>query len=371
MIIYFTGSLPKNGKTPFGGGEVGNVRTIRMLQSIGHKVITVRRLRSESKETKAKRLFAYPIRSLINASHWFFILLFGTRKNSVVHISGFYGCTIYIETIQTLIAKLLGYKIIYELRGGGAQKFYIEGNSFYRKQFLFIIKCSDYLFSQGLENEPFLKSLCNTPIFYYPNCVLQGFYPKEIVKKPQDMINIVYFGRIEKQKNPMLVIDVTYHLQKRYDNVTLTMIGDGQEDLVEIVRTQMNKKLQPNSYTILPGCQHEELRKLLPDKHFYIFPSEQPREGQSNAITEAMSFGIIPIASPQGFNRSTIGDDYLIIDELNVDSYASRISNIIDNKEINKYSQFVRNRFLDNFTEKKVFERLRVEYNSIEKTICH
>jgi glycosyltransferase involved in cell wall biosynthesis len=110
---------------------------------------------------------------------------------------------------------------------------------------------------------------------------------------------------------------------------------------------------------LLPGCSHDELKTVFADKHFYVFPSQQEREGQSNAVTEAMSQGVIPIASPQGFSRSTIGDDYLIVDELTAEAYAERIAEIIRKREIEKYSQFVRKRFLENYTEKAVFGRMR------------
>ena len=127
----------------------------------------------------------------------------------------------------------------------------------------------------------------------------------------------------------------------------------------------MKADLTEGSFQLLPGCGHDELKNKLADKHFYIFPSEQPREGQSNAVTEVMAFGIIPIASPQGFNRSTIGDDQLIVDELTPEAYADRIAYIIRRGEIDYYSQYVRSRFINNYTERVVFERIQKEYAKI------
>lgn len=363
--VYFTGALPQNGHPPFGGGEIGNVRTIRMLESFGYKVIRVRRLRSGVKESWMMRRLTYPFRFGISTLSWLLILMFGHKRQSIAHVSGFYGNTIFIETLQTAIAKFFGYKLVYELRGGGATKFYEEGSKFYRKQFRYIINNADYLLSQGKENEPLLKGLCSTPICYYPNCVQQGFYPSELPKKPVGKINLLFFGRIEKEKNPMLIVETAAILQREYENITLTVIGGGQPKLISDVKKQMEDGLQVGSYTYLPGCEHDELQRLLRDKHFYIFPSVQPREGQSNAVTEAMSFGIIPIASPQGFNRSTIGDEALIVNDLTAKSYAERISSIIQKKEVEKYSQFVRNRFLREFTEECVFDRMRKEYTKI------
>ena len=123
--------------------------------------------------------------------------------------------------------------------------------------------------------------------------------------------------------------------------------------------------LDHGSYHYIPGLAHDKLAPLLKDSHFYIFPSTQPREGQSNSVTECMSFGIIPIASPQGFNRSTIGDDYLIIDELKYEKYAGKILEIIDSQKLQYYSKQIYDRFCNNFIQSKVFKKTIEVYEEI------
>lgn len=78
-----------------------------------------------------------------------------------------------------------------------------------------------------------------------------------------------------------------------------------------------------------------------------------------------MGYGVIPIASPQGFNRSTIGYDILIVEELSAEAYAERIAMIIHNKEIEKYSQFVRQRFMENYSEEVVFSQTKKNFEEI------
>lgn len=364
-IVYFTGSLPNKGKVPVGGGEVGNMRTLRMLQSFGYETKVVRRIRSNAVDSKVKRIITYPFRFLLNFLHFFFVLICGDRNNGIVHIAGFYGPTISIECAQVFLAKLLGYRLVYEMRGGGADNFYDNGSEYYRKQFRFCIKKADYIFSQGKENEALLNNLCRTPVFYYPNCVQKGFYPESMPSKPMNKIRLLFYGRIEEEKNPLLIVEVAALLQKVYNNITLTIIGNGQSEILTQVKTKMKNSLSNGSYELLPGCEHDKLQSHISDKHFYIFPSVQPREGQSNAITESMSFGIIPIASPQGFNRSTIGDDRLIVESLRAEDYANRIKEIIVKDEIEYYSQYVRKRFIEHYTEDAVFKRTKEEYLKI------
>ena len=363
--VYFIGALPRKGKTPVGGGEVGNLRTVRMLASFGYRVSIIRKRRSQASESKLRIWLMYPLRFLVNVLACFFVLLFGNRKQSLVHISGFYGPTIPIETVQVFITKLMGYRLLYEMRGGGAEKYYATGSKSYQRQFRYLITKADVIFSQGKENEPFLKGLCQTPVYHYPNCVQRGFYPDHLVQKPSDCINLLYFGRVEPEKHPDLIVEAASLLQKQFADVRLTIVGNGQEDYLSTIKQQVERLLQPGSYQLSRGCAYEQLPAVLKDQHFYVFPSTQPREGQSNAVTEAMSFGIIPIASGQGFNRSTIGDDALIVEELTATAYADRMATLIREGSLNRYSERVYRRFCENYTEEVVFERMATVYHTI------
>lgn len=362
--IYFYGSLPKEGETPYGGGEIGNVRTIRMLESFGYRITPIRKLRTPSSYSLFRRNISYPFRLL---EGWVktFLLLLGSSRNNLFHLSGFAGVTILNEYILVLLVKSLGFKLLYELRGGGADLFYSNGSVLYRYLFKSILKHVDYIFSQGLEIIPFLKEFTNVPIYYYPNCVEDGFAPKGWREKSIDSLNIIFYGRLEESKHIDLIIETTAELQKEYNNVFLTIIGNGERQYVDFLKMKMTKVLNKNSYILREGCNHNLLKDFLKDKHFLIFPSTQIREGQSNSVTECMSYGIVPVASPQGFNRSTIGDNFLIVDNLDASEYANRIKFIVDNDLYQVYSKQVYSRFVNTYSQKKVFENIQQVYSNI------
>lgn len=363
-MIYLYATLPKKGKIPFGGGEVGNVRTIRMLREAGYKVVTMRQRKAHAEWGRIRILASYPFRLLAGWLYVFFTMLLGARKG-VAHLSGFAGVTIMNEYVLMHIMKFMGYKVVYELRGGGAIAFWEKGSSSYKKMFSYLLKSACYVFVQGKENIPLIESICRTPVFHYANCVEDGFAPIELPSKPKDKINLLFYGRCEENKHVDMIVEVAAIIQREISNVFLTVVGTGQQSYICMVKDKMEQLLEKGTYTYIPGCEHEELPLLLMDKHFYIFPSTQPREGQSNSVTECMSYGIIPIASPQGFMRSTIGDDYLIIDILTAEAYAQRIIEIIRSESISKYSQQVFNQFQNNFTQKVVFERTLGVYETI------
>ncbi len=365
-IVYIYATLPFPGKNPYGGGEVGNLRTVCMLRDDGYKVITIRQRKASAEWGRIKKLFTYPFRMLLGWADVIMKMSFGNR-DSIAHLSGFAGKTVFNEYIIMHIMKLLGYRVIYELRGGGAISFWENGSGFYRMMFKYLINKACYVFVQGKENIPLIESICKTPIHYYANCVEDNFAPKELPKKGNNIINLFFYGRCEENKHLDLVVEIAAKVQKEIPNAHLTIIGSGQYSYIEMIKCKMHSLLKPGTYIYKPGCKHEDLPPILGNMHFYIFPSTQPREGQSNSVTECMSYGIIPIASPQGFNRTTIGDDNLIIKELNSDIYSKKIIGIIKENKIDYYSRQVFIHFQNNFTQKVVFEKTLKVYKEIQK----
>lgn len=365
--IYMYATLPKKGQPPFGGGEVGNMRTIRMLRQAGYAVITMRQRKANAEWSRVRVILSYPFRMLAGWLDVLCKMIFASRR-SIAHLSGFAGKTIFNEYVIMHIMRLLGFKVVYELRGGGAIDFWDYGTKRYRKMFSYLLNSANHVFVQGKENIPLVEGICDTPVYHYANCVEDGFAPISLPEKPKDRINLLFYGRCEENKHVDLIVEAAALAQKSEPNVYLTIVGNGQQSYIEMIKRKTQDLLKPGSYTYLPGCKHENLPSLLIDKHFYIFPSTQPREGQSNSVTECMSYGIIPITSPQGFNRSTVGDDNLIVEELSAEAYAERIIGIIRKGEIERYSQFVRRRFEENYTAFVVSTRLLSEY---EKIFCN
>lgn len=362
--IYMYATLPKKGKIPFGGGEVGNVRTIRMFREAGYKVVTMRQRKAHAEWGRIRVLASYPFRILAGWLDVLFTMLFGSRKG-IAHLSGFAGVTILNEYVIMHIMRLLGYDVVYELRGGGAINSWDNGSSSYKRMFRYLLNNACYVFVQGKENIPLIESICKTPVYHYANCVEDGFAPVVLPFKPTDKINLLFYGRCEENKHVDMIVEAAALVQKELPNAHLTVVGNGRASYINMVQCKLKELLKEDTYTYLLGCKHEELPSLLIDKHFYIFPSTQPREGQSNSVTECMSYGIIPIASPQGFNSSTVGDDYLIVEELTAKAYADRIVEIVKRDMVEHYSRQVFEHFQNNFTQKVVFEKTLAVYGKI------
>lgn len=367
-IIYFFAKVGDLNKIPYGGGELGNRRTMQMFKELGYRVILINRYYNY--DTKCLLTYIKIILGdFISLVKFFLTLLCKTRNNSIVHISGFTGQYMPLEFSAVIFSKLLGFKTTYEIRGGGIISNYKNGSLLYRIIFNLSIKCANLIFSQGLENKKLIDTICSKKFFYYPNCVTSKFMPSTCPQKPKDRINLIYVGRITPQKNIDLIVKILNELITQGYNAKLDIIGDG-EDCHEYV----NKiKQYVTNHNLTERCRFhgkikkEEMTPFLLSATFFLFPTKEKREGQSNSLTETMSYGIIPIASSQGYNRTIINNSELIDDTFKASSYVTKIINIWSTNRVTSLSTEMYNNILRNFTYDKVKESVRNIYNQFYK----
>lgn len=364
--IYLFANFGDWKKQPYGGGEVGNRRTLTLLKKCGYEICLIEKYKRVNNHS-VLNLLHLMFKMVCNVCKFFFILLTGRRKQAIVHIVGFYGPMVYFEEILVVISKILGYKTVYEMRGGGAEHYYNNGSKRYRKSFNVLINKCDCVFSQGLENYALIDSISEgKDRFYYPNYVMPDFAPTVYPDKPKDRINLFYFGRISSTKNIDIVLETMNVLHSRYPRMTLSVVGNySDETYYKSLTDYVQQHLLSDCIKFYPACGHEQLKKYLKDKHFYIFPTSEPHEGHSNAMTEAMAWGLIPIATSQGFNRSVVANADLIVSELSPEAFADSISKIIDANLVDRYSIEAYQRVMDNYCSEKVFLNLKAKYEEL------
>ncbi len=364
LTVYFYGSLQSRHQLFIGGGELGNARTVDLLRQIGCKVWTVRKIRMGNTCPRWLRIFTYPLRVLMPYVRLVPLLLFGTRK-AIVHLSGVCGNVIYNELVIAFLARIFGYHLIYEIRGGGIVMFYNSKSTIYRFCFRYIINHADVVLLQGSDGKTLVEGLCRTPIYIYPNFISSELIPAQLPAKSRDDWQMLYFGRLIPQKNILLIVEVVAALQKKGINTYITIVGDGTPSYIGKIKTAMETYLRRGTYNLMPPLSHNEMLKILPDKHFLIYPSMLTLEGHSNSITEAMSYGIVPIASRQGFSTSVIGNNELIVDNIGVENFADRIAAIIESGKFDQLSRQMYERVLKNYTSDVAKKMLVSVYQTI------
>ncbi|WP_299319549.1 glycosyltransferase [uncultured Maribacter sp.] len=326
--IIFYGHLGKKDGEAVGGGESGNLKTLSILKKSGFQIIELRK--SYSSKSLLGKLKHY-----LSILFMPIFLLFKILKNNdvqTVHISGFYKELIYQELLLIYVSKLLGKKCIYELRAGGVQQSYDDRVGFYKFFFRKAITSSDVILVQGERYVKLLNMLGAKKIIHYPNYIMGSVIARKTSLLNRDnLIELVYFGRMHSSKNILLILDICVKLKEKKIPFKLELIGVSNSkypEYVEEMREKIKKEKLNDIVKLTEPIFGSNLINTLKDKHFYIFPTQEAREGHSNSLTEAMSLGIVPICSDYGFNREIVNSNRLIINEFDANFYANLIIEI-------------------------------------------
>ena len=154
-------------------------------------------------------------------------------------------------------------------------------------------------------------------------------------------------------------IEVFNKLCLKYDNIYYTIVGGGKKSYCDLVEKKIKESPYKNKISRQGRLSHEMLKQLMADQHFFLFPSNEPREGHSNALNEAMSYGLVPIVSNNNFLPSIVGNFRLVANQMYVDTFANIIINIIEDNNFNTISHQMFERVKQNFTQEIVVKRLK------------
>jgi glycosyltransferase involved in cell wall biosynthesis len=117
---------------------------------------------------------------------------------------------------------------------------------------------------------------------------------------------------------------------------------------------------------LLPAA---DVKKLLDQSHFFVYLTRWFGEGQSNALTEAMGRGCVPIVTDHGFNRATVAQDTLVVrDRTDSESIAAMIAEIWQKGSWHSLSRQMTGRVASNYTDEQAMRILRDLYNPVSVT---
>lgn len=344
-------SLPPD---KIGGMEQGCRKTIKILQDAGFHVIPV------EKPVMNRYVVVYLIR--IFAAWMKLLHLFISHRKAVLHVSGCYRELVYVEWLFIASAIFFKHKAVYEIRNGGMIQEYERRNKLYKHTMLSLLKQSDSILCQGIDYMHFIKEKLGKLSLYYPNYIQDRFlrgYPQRKLAQ----CRLVYFGRIAPAKNIDVMVDTCRILHERGLMVTLDLIGGCPESYKAELEDEILKSgISNDSIRFWGRKKFEDFSSYLKTCHFFLFPSNEPREGHSNSLTEAMGCGIVPIVSDAGFNRQVVNDDKLVVPHTNATAYADTICGIWENGAWESYSRKMYSRVAANFTENCVRRTLLKAY---------
>jgi glycosyltransferase involved in cell wall biosynthesis len=116
---------------------------------------------------------------------------------------------------------------------------------------------------------------------------------------------VLYAGRLERQKQPMLALHVLRKLINAAPETHALVAGEGK--FGTYLRRSLRRWRMERHVQMLGAVSNERMRELLAASDIFFLPSEM--EGISLAIYEAMAMGVVPVSAAVGGQPELVTPD--------------------------------------------------------------
>lgn len=343
-----------------GGFESSNLRLIKTLSKTGYLVDGMR-YGDVSGDILMKSGTYIAAFSKILAK-----ILFKISSGSVIHFTPLARHFLPIEVLLVIAASIRNLGIVIDLRAGSQENQYNSRGLIYRFLFRLLLKRADAIsFEAEVYNDFVQKIAPKTPKHVLPNFIPSSIIRDEGIKQTVAGPNFVYVGYVSEEKGAIHAAHVIKELRKKNLLATLTLIGDIEKDC--------KKKLedfQVQGIKLTGPLRFEEIRPILDESHYFIFLTKWKGEGHSNALTEAMGHGCVPICTNHGFNKQVVGDAGMVIeDREEIDKISAAIVNSWKTDFYFVQSNAARKRVRDKYSDIVVVKKLDLIYNKVFRKI--
>ncbi len=359
LSVAFVGPVAKEGQSAIGGYEAANRRTITLLHRAGVSVLE----------------FRYPV---ARGPKWFKTLIYlvgfariavgilvWSKAFQVVHITPLRRQFILAELALCRLAKFLQKKLLLDIRGGDFTNASKRHEKLRQKCLKTMIAAADGIGCEGLSG---VRLLADDPmaknVFYLPNYVVIPSDHRSVgFEELSRCICLVMLGRVVPEKGVGVGIECVKILNRCHMGARLEIIGTGRPDYIE----QLEHQAKSAPVTFTGGLTPEQIHRRLIANHFFLFPTTHYGEGHSNALTEAMGAGLVPICSDHGFNRDVIGDcGFLLSPTAGPEDYARVLKSAVrDPAMLKDLSRRAMDRVQRLFSDRSVIPLLLQEYRRL------
>lgn len=179
---------------------------------------------------------------------------------------------------------------------------------------------------------------------------------------------LLFLGRINKQKGISLLLDAFYLLSNNYNDLYLVIAGPDNDNYCKEIKTQLRKKNLIDRVIFTGLLKDDEKFSAYIDSDVFILPSYFENFGMS--VIEAMACGTpVVISNKVGISREVKKDNAGIIVEVNAESLANGIKQIIEEPQMaKKISENAKKLVYSNYDVNKVADMMICAYENVLAT---
>jgi glycosyltransferase involved in cell wall biosynthesis len=352
--VLVCGPVAVEGKPARGGFESANLRMMALARRLGAEAGALRYPEIEG------GVVAKSIAYLVSFGGIGLAILFGSPRGVAIHFTPLSKQFMPWEWALTLLARLKGYKVVIDIRAGSQRRLYLAGGPINRATFRGTLRLAHVIAYEGKPYDAFLQDVVpGKPRFWLPNMIpaselkpRAGFVP--------DGPRLVYVGLISEAKGAPAAVTLARRLRARLPGTTLTFIGRRDPDVTPL----LDRAGGGESWITYTGAlPPERIYAHLDQAHYFIFLSLWRGEGHSNALTEAMARGCVPIVTRHGFSADVVETCGHIVDDR--EKIEGAVDWIVANWNEAAWTASSRatvRRIADNFTDRQALRHLHAIY---------
>lgn len=337
-----------------GGYETANRRTISLLVKMGWSVTELAYPDTLGKAPLQK--YATYLAGFIRI--WREL---GSHRGCPTHFTPLFKHFIFPEYILLRRARRRGLYIVLDLRAGNKASDRKRKGRLYRWLFDQSIRIADRVSVEGQDYIPLVKNIDphKTPL-YLPNFIEDASIATTLAKRDARICRLIYVGTVSPEKGVPDLIQTADRLRDGGLDVCVDIIGRPSESFAD----DFHKACAERPHITFHGAKpFDFVRNRLDQSHFFVFLTKWPGEGHSNALTESMARGCIPIVTDHGFNRSTVaGNGVVIKDRADHQVVADEIRAIWQNDDLRRRGSDAITHVRAEFSEAKIQSTLRQLY---------
>lgn len=313
------------GALAFGGGIGGVIVACDQIEkAISHHIDSpLHVIRYTARSGCREGLLSIAIRVFRDIS-----VLFDIPDDSIVHLVADSGLGQYRLLIQLVILKCQRRHVVVDFRGNYKLAFpekdchslfaYVQKACIYLAD-RFLVQCGDY----SEIGYGFRETVRRT--FNYIQC--SPLNPK-LLEFP-NKARILFVGSITVEKGVDLLLQSYERIKLYYPMVSLTLIGSVSEEM----RKPVDRLIRTDPHIrVLGVLDHSQVQRVMADCDIFVYPSTFTKEGQSNAVTEALAHGLPVITYSSVADKFSIpSESFVLVQRPSLDSISQAIFDVLRN----------------------------------------
>jgi glycosyltransferase involved in cell wall biosynthesis len=290
---------------------------------------------------KYRNKFDLSLKSLYLLVKSFFVLPLPTSINKKDRIIIYASSDLFWETIPAFVYKLKNkniewIQVIHHIypdwkKRAGNKLVSLFGSYLQKVSFFLIKKKADKIIvlNNSIKNELIKKGFEERRLYLGYNGINLDYL--DSIERKDFSYDGVFLGRLSPSKGTNDLIEIWKKVCESLPEARLAIIGGGNNEEKKQLGQKIEKYHLENNIDLLGFLENDETFSILKSGKVFLAPSHE--EGWGIAISEAMACGLPVVAWNLPAYEEIYGDNIIKIGENNVDLFAKKILQLLNNKE--------------------------------------